>query len=298
MKTPTNRNSPRINPDSKVTLWLTVILIGSLGLTSFMVSFNGLRDVAAWVGLPLWMRWAVPVFIDIAILAYSLAAVIHKSRGESVRTTWITLGVFTATSVVANAAHALSVGQGETVVQRTIGAVIAALAPIAVFAATEELSRLAFAYSSSAAEREPTATVPSGTLEPVSETEPEETVPQAPLQVPARLQPELPKPEIESVVPVVAPVTTEPVRVTTESPAEETEVLVGATEQSAQLNQNSVGGGEDEALATWVREQIQAGNKLTGSAAGNFLGLSSRTGRNRLNKLRETSPEVFEGENS
>lgn len=298
MNTPTNRNSPRINPDSKVTLWLTVILIGSLGLTSFMVSFNGLRDVAAWVGLPLWMRWAVPVFIDIAILAYSLAAVIHKSRGESVRTTWITLGVFTATSVVANAAHALSVGEGETVVQRTIGAVIAALAPIAVFAATEELSRLAFAYSSSAAEREPTATVPSGTLEPVSETEPEETVPQAPLQVPAHAQPELPKPEIESVVPVVVPVTTGPVRVTTESPAEETEVLVGAPEQSAQLNQNSVGGGEDEALATWVREQIQAGNKLTGSAAGNFLGLSSRTGRNRLNKLRETSPEVFEGENS
>lgn len=263
-----------------------------------MVSFNGLRDVAAWVGLPLWMRWAVPVFIDIAILAYSLAAVIHKSRGESVRTTWITLGVFTATSVVANAAHALSVGEGETVVQRTIGAVIAALAPIAVFAATEELSRLAFAYSSSAAEREPTATVPAGTLEPVSETQPEETVPQAPLQVPARLQPELPKPEIESVVPVVAPVTTGPVRVTTESPAEETEVLVGAPEQSAQLNQNPAGGGEDEALATWVREQIQAGNKLTGSAAGNFLGLSSRTGRNRLNKLRETSPEVFEGENS
>lgn len=298
MNTPTNRNSPRINPDSKVTLWLTVILIGSLGLTSFMVSFNGLRDVAAWVGLPLWMRWAVPVFIDIAILAYSLAAVIHKSRGESVRTTWITLGVFTATSVVANAAHALSVGEGETVVQRTIGAVIAALAPIAVFAATEELSRLAFAYSSAAAEREPTVTVPSGTLEPVSESEPEETVPQAPLQVPAHLQPELLKPEIESVVPVVAPVTTELVRVTTESPAEETEVLVGAPEQSAQLNQNSVGGGEDEALAAWVREQIQAGNKLTGSAAGNFLGLSSRTGRNRLNKLRETSPEVFEGENS
>lgn len=294
MNTPTNRNSLRINPDSKVTLWLTVILIGSLGLTSFMVSFNGLRDVAAWVGLPLWMRWAVPVFIDIAILAYSLAAVIHKSRGESVRTTWITLGVFTATSVVANAAHALSVGEGETVVQRTIGAVIAALAPIAVFAATEELSRLAFAYSSSAAEREPTVTVPSGTLE----TEPEETVPQAPLQVPAHPQRELPKPEIESVVPVVAPVTTEPVRETTELPAEETEVLVGAPEQSAQLNQNSIGGGEDEALATWVREQIQAGNKLTGSAAGNFLGLSSRTGRNRLNKLRETSPEVFEGENS
>lgn len=135
----------RINPDSLYTLWFTVILICTLGLTSFMVSFNGLHDVAGWVGLPVWLRWAVPIFIDIAILAYSLAAVIHRARGETVWPTWTTLGAFTLLSVIANGVHALTRGAGTTAVQSWIGAEIAGMAPVAVFAATEQLSRLAFA---------------------------------------------------------------------------------------------------------------------------------------------------------
>lgn len=135
----------RINPDSLYTLWFTVILICTLGLTSFMVSFNGLHDVAGWVGLPVWLRWAVPIFIDIAILAYSLAAVIHRARGETVWPTWTTLGAFTLLSVIANGVHALTRGAGTTAVQSWIGAGIAGMAPVAVFAATEQLSRLAFA---------------------------------------------------------------------------------------------------------------------------------------------------------
>jgi hypothetical protein len=112
----------RINPDSLYTLWFTVILICTLGLTSFMVSFNGLHDVAGWVGLPVWLRWAVPIFIDIAILAYSLAAVIHRARGETVWPTWTTLGAFTLLSVIANGVHALTRGAGTTAVQSWIGA--------------------------------------------------------------------------------------------------------------------------------------------------------------------------------
>lgn len=113
-RTVTGSAGRRINPDSLRTLWFTVALVGVLGLTSFMVSFNGLHDVAAWVGLPWWMRWAVPIFIDIAILAYSMAAVIHRARGEATWPTWLTPGVFTGVSVVANAAHALAKGEGET----------------------------------------------------------------------------------------------------------------------------------------------------------------------------------------
>lgn len=163
----------RINPDSLYTLWFTVILICTLGLTSFMVSFNGLHDVAGWVGLPVWLRWAVPIFIDIAILAYSLAAVIHRARGETVWPTWTTLGVFTLLSVIANGAHALSRGAGTTAVQSWIGAGIAGMAPVAVFAATEQLSRLAFATnreSRRADEAEPSALVEGVTVpEPVVE---------------------------------------------------------------------------------------------------------------------------------
>ncbi|WP_443095819.1 DUF2637 domain-containing protein [Rothia koreensis] len=157
----------RINPDSLYTLWFTVILICTLGLTSFMVSFNGLHDVAGWVGLPVWLRWAVPIFIDIAILAYSLAAVIHRARGETVWPTWTTLGAFTLLSVIANGVHALTRGAGTTAVQSWIGAGIAGMAPVAVFAATEQLSRLAFATA-----REEPKVIESESTEPTSDMTP------------------------------------------------------------------------------------------------------------------------------
>lgn len=134
--------SRRINPDSIQTLWFTVGVVGFLAATSFMVSFAGLTEVAKWVGVPTWMRWTIPAFIDMAILAYSMAVLIHRSRGEATWRSWISLSLFTGVSVVANAAHALSI-EHEVIWQAWIGAGLAALAPIGVFAATEELGRLA-----------------------------------------------------------------------------------------------------------------------------------------------------------
>ncbi|WP_288781829.1 DUF2637 domain-containing protein [uncultured Kocuria sp.] len=166
----------RINPDSLYTLWFTVILICTLGLTSFMVSFNGLHDVAGWVGLPVWLRWAVPIFIDIAILAYSLAAVIHRARGETVWPTWTTLGAFTLLSVIANGVHALTRGAGTTAVQSWIGAGIAGMAPVAVFAATEQLSRLAFATAREEPKTiEPESAEPAGDVTPAFDSDSEHT---------------------------------------------------------------------------------------------------------------------------
>lgn len=134
-------SADRINPDSIHTLWFTVILVGFLAIASFMVSFTGLRDVAAWAGIPEWLRWAVPVFIDVAILAYTMAVLIHRSRGEKVWPSWVSLAGFTAFSMMANAAHAIALDH-PNMWQRSIGASIAALAPVAVFAATEQLGRL------------------------------------------------------------------------------------------------------------------------------------------------------------
>lgn len=133
--------SDRINPDSIVTLWFTVGLVCFLAVASFMVSFTGLHEVAAWAGLPEWLRWAVPVFIDVAILAYTMAVLIHRHRGEGTWASWVSLAGFTLFSVVANGAHALSIDHPDEV-QRIIGAAVAALAPVAVFAATEQLGRL------------------------------------------------------------------------------------------------------------------------------------------------------------
>ncbi|MFE4198466.1 DUF2637 domain-containing protein [Paenarthrobacter sp. NPDC056912] len=144
LKSNSSSAATRINPDSLRALWFTVTLVCFLAAASFMVSFAALHEVAAWVGLPVWMRWTVPVFIDVAILAYSLAVLIHRSRGEPTWASWVSLGGFTFVSVVANAAHAMSVGSFG-LWQTVIGACVAGLAPLAVFAATEELGRLAVA---------------------------------------------------------------------------------------------------------------------------------------------------------
>lgn len=257
-----------------------------------MVSFNGLHDVASWVGLPYWMRWTVPIFIDIAILAYSMAAVIHKSRGETVITTWVTLGVFTLISVVANAAHALSAGEGETAVQRWIGAAIAAAAPVAVFAATEELSRLAFSQRALAVAAPVLVSTSADSLDSSRAVE-------APVQSPAETEPESTtaaetKPALDlasddapdahaDVLKALSSVEDEPDN-DDPTPANLSLVVTTATNP------------EDEELAAWVVEQIRQGKKITGADAGRFLNKTARTGLNRVNKLRESQPELFVGE--
>ena len=315
----------RINPDSLKTLWFTVGAVAILGLTSFMVSFNGLHDVAAWVGLPWWMRWAVPVFIDIAILAYSMAAVIHRARGEATWPTWRTLGVFTVVSVVANAAHALAKGEGETAVQSWIGAGIASMAPLAVFAATEQISRLAFATETAPVYTAQETPAPTAEEPPRTVAAPERLeAPRAPER--AQLAPVVDEPEStaetsegsasEEQIPETAdeapatgpaaeesseqlptPVQEPTPETTAQSVAPAPEPVQERSEGLADAPRST--GGEDEdpdGFIAWVREQIAAGESLTGATAGDFLGKSDRTGRNRLNALRDERPEIFEGE--
>ncbi|MER6926767.1 DUF2637 domain-containing protein [Kocuria palustris] len=103
-----NAASSRIDPDTRGVQWTVVGLVGLLGLTSFLVSFRALHDVAAWAGIGPGLQWAVPVFIDGAILTYALAVLVHRSRGEAVWPSWTSLGVFTAMSVAANSCSATS----------------------------------------------------------------------------------------------------------------------------------------------------------------------------------------------
>lgn len=217
----TERRTERINPDSMVTLWLTVGLVGFLAVASFMVSFTGLHEVAAWAGLPEWLRWAVPVFIDVAILAYTLAVLIHRHRGERTWASWLSLAGFTVFSMVANGAHALSIPHPD-MGQQIIGAAVASLAPLAVFAATEQLGRLVI-------RRPEDETVPAALVESPSaggpgggERIPENTA--VDLVVPAvtaALVVDAPEPLVPEVEPVLEPVGSVPVS----STAKETSVF-------------------------------------------------------------------------
>jgi hypothetical protein len=78
-------------------------------------------------------------------LAYTIALVVFKARGERTLRTVLALVAFAGISVVANIAHTVSFWDGElTDFRAWIGVLITAAAPIAVLLAAEEIARLAF----------------------------------------------------------------------------------------------------------------------------------------------------------
>jgi hypothetical protein len=138
-------NTARINPDAIPVLATAVVLVGLLMISSFIVSFTGIYDVSQWTGIPQVIQWLPAVFIDAAILAYTISLVVFKARGESTWRTMVGLIAFAGISVVANIAHTLSFWNGElTDFRAWIGVLITAAAPIAVLLAAEEITRLAF----------------------------------------------------------------------------------------------------------------------------------------------------------
>lgn len=135
----------RLNPDAVPVLATAVSLVSLLMITSFAVSFTGIYEVSAWTGLPAFLQWLPALFIDAAILAYTISLIVFKARGESVWRTLAGLTGFAAVSVVANIAHTMSFWDGNlTDFRAWIGVMITASAPVAVLLASEEITRLAF----------------------------------------------------------------------------------------------------------------------------------------------------------
>lgn len=301
--------SRRINPDSIHTLWITVGIVGILAVVSFMVSFAGLSEVARWVGVPEWMAWSVPTFIDLAIVAYTLAVLIHRSRGERTVASWCSLGVFTAVSVVANAAHALSVGHAVEW-QAWIGAGIAAMAPLAVLAATEELGRLAVAPVTQALEDAPTpveAPVQMQEAPVPAAPAPELAAPVTVREVEAQPAPEAPVAVEDDVplerVPVYAveqPLIT--VSLPLEAESGETPATLAWAQESTQAELKrdepvfdalqSTTDDEESQIAEWVEAEVEAGREPSGSALARHLNVSDRTGRRKLKAFNDAQGDA------
>jgi hypothetical protein len=293
------RKTERINPDSMVTLWLTVGLVCFLAVASFMVSFTGLHEVASWAGLPIWLRWAVPVFIDVAILAYTMAVLIHRHRGEKTWASWISLAGFTLFSMIANGAHALSIPHPNEV-QQIIGAAVASMAPVAVFAATEQLGRLVIRRPDEAASMPPrTQNQPAIDTTAAMVEGPQRRDGQVPLAIDP---PHASAGAGKTPVAVAASVSADGVRArvaeTSAKDASAAQVKPrsskpqGKTEFRPQL---SVVGAKPAPgdLEGWVMELVASGGQPTGKSAAEFLGVSERTGRTRLNELKSAKPDLF-----
>ncbi|MHA7170046.1 DUF2637 domain-containing protein [Arthrobacter bambusae] len=289
----------RINPDSLGALWLTVGLVGFLAVASFMVSFTGLHEVAAWAGLPAWLGWAVPMFIDVAILAYTLAVLIHRHRGEKTWASWLSLAGFTLFSVIANAAHALSIPHPDAG-QQIIGAATAAMAPVAVFAATEQLGRLVIRRPEPPVSTAAPASVEPAPVLPGGRPGPDEHPVAGPEPSPAALETsELfepapgPVPEVETEVglEVPGPGAGEEKEPMTHSPAS-VEAGPGVRPMLSVVGRKP----RPSDFESWIGAVVASGEQPTGKSAAEFLGVSERTGRARLNALKKANPGLFTGE--
>jgi len=139
------KKSKRINPDAIPVLATAVGLVSILMISSFAVSFSGIYSVSEWTGIPKFLQWLPALFIDAAILAYTISLVVFTARRESTWRTLVGLSAFAAISVIANISHTLSYWNGSLFDFRAwVGVLITASAPIAVLLASEEITRLAF----------------------------------------------------------------------------------------------------------------------------------------------------------
>jgi hypothetical protein len=142
---PAKAKTHRLNIDSIFVLILAVGIVFLLMTASFIASFAAIYDIAEFTGTPEELRWVFPVYIDLAILGYTIALFIFKRRGTGTARTIAGLVGFALLSVAANVGHTLVYWDGDLSDYRAwIGVALTASAPIAVLLASEEIARLAF----------------------------------------------------------------------------------------------------------------------------------------------------------
>lgn len=142
---PVKAKTKRLNIDSIFVLVLAVSIVFLLMTASFIASFAAIYDIAEYTGTPVELRWVFPVYIDLAILGYTIALFIFKRRGTGTARTIAGLIGFALLSVAANVGHTLVYWDGDLSDFRAwIGVALTASAPIAVLLASEEIARLAF----------------------------------------------------------------------------------------------------------------------------------------------------------
>lgn len=190
------KRTARLSPDRPWVGGAAIILVMLVMLSSMVFSYVGIAEAAAWTGVPIGIHAIAPIFIDGAIITYTVSLTIFEWRREGRRTIRHTRRVlwgFTALSVGLNFAHTASYWAWDfTIREAWFGSLISIAAPIAALLSAEEVVRLAFRrhaehledVQSSEAERE---TAPAAEVAPTEELqgdEPAVATIDAPLPVP------------------------------------------------------------------------------------------------------------------
>lgn len=131
----------RLHGDSRGVVLVATWLVGLLAAVGFVIGVPGLVEVASWAGLTGWLRFGIPVVLDAGLVIFALAAVVRRARRESAVFALTVLGVLTVLSVAAQVGHVILPAEYHPVA----GSLVAAMAPLTVFAATHTLLDLAIA---------------------------------------------------------------------------------------------------------------------------------------------------------
>ena len=120
---------------------MLLFLVAAMAAASFYVSFSGLFAAAAWaVGDNPPLQFAVPIMLDIAIIAFTLSLFVERERGDKVRWTWVAIAAFALVSATANILHTLVVSTATDNYQLVVGAVISGGAPVLLAFATDKIA--------------------------------------------------------------------------------------------------------------------------------------------------------------
>lgn len=140
-ETATRKRARRFHADTPFVLGVLLFLVGALAAASFYVSFSGLYAAAEWaVGPNPPLQFAVPIMLDVAIVAFTLALFVERERGERVWGTWLAIATFALASATANILHTLDVTTAVNLGQLIVGAVISGGAPILLAFATDKIA--------------------------------------------------------------------------------------------------------------------------------------------------------------
>ena len=135
------KKARRFHADTPFVLGMLLFLVAGMAAASFYVSFSGLFAAAAWaVGDNPPLQFAVPIMLDIAIIAFTLSLFVERERGDKVRWTWLAIAMFAAVSATANILHTLVVSTATDNYQLLVGAVISGGAPVLLAFATDKIA--------------------------------------------------------------------------------------------------------------------------------------------------------------
>lgn len=134
----THPKAARISPDSRPIAFGAAGLASAIYLGAFATSFFGQSSLAAYMLIPPQLQYVAPAVVDLALILFTLATLVRRSRGESTLITNLATGFWTAVSIAANIFHVLIPAgpQASWTAGGYAGAALSALMPIAALGAS------------------------------------------------------------------------------------------------------------------------------------------------------------------